>query len=117
MSPGSVGRHSNSSWVRALDAGTLNCANSAKAPKCSGASSAVIDFTGTFIAAGLAVAIIPGGLPGGSMRPDLTTIPLHGVAPSHVILATRAADRSRLVAAFRRSAQDCLTGPGAETTA
>jgi DNA-binding transcriptional LysR family regulator len=61
------------------------------------------------IAAGQAVAIIPGGIPAGSLRPDLTTIPLHGVEPSHVILATRAADRSRLVAAFRKSAHDCLT--------
>jgi len=64
------------------------------------------------IAAGQAVAIIPGGLPAGSIRPDLTTIPLHGVEPSHVVLATRAGDRSRLVAAFRKSAQDCLAGPG-----
>jgi DNA-binding transcriptional LysR family regulator len=64
------------------------------------------------IAAGQAVAIIPGGIPGGGIRPDLTTIPLHGVEPSHVVLATRAADRGRLVAAFRKSAQDCLTGPG-----
>ena len=64
------------------------------------------------IAAGQAVAIIPGGVPAGSLRPDLTTIPLHGVEPSHVVLATRAGDRSRLVAAFRRSARDCHTGPG-----
>jgi DNA-binding transcriptional LysR family regulator len=63
------------------------------------------------IAAGQAVAIIPGGVPAGSIRPDLTTIPLHGVEPSHVVLATRAGDRSRLVAAFRKSARDCLTGP------
>ena len=49
--------------------------------------------------------------PSGSIRPDLTTIPLHGVEPSHVILATRAADRSRLLAAFRKSAHDCLTAP------
>ena len=42
---------------------------------------------------------------------DLTTIPMHGVAPSHVVLATRADDRSRPVAAFRRSARDCLTAP------
>ncbi len=61
------------------------------------------------IASGQAVAIIPGGLHGISLRPDLTTIPLHGVPPSQVILATRAADRGRLVAAFRRSALDCLT--------
>jgi DNA-binding transcriptional LysR family regulator len=64
------------------------------------------------IAAGQAVAIIPGGLPTGANRPDLTTIPLHGVEPSHVVVATRADDRSRLVAAFRKAAQDSLTGPG-----
>jgi len=63
------------------------------------------------IAAGQAVAIVPGGLPAGANRPDLTTIPLHGVEPSHVVVATRAGDRGRLVAAFRRAARDCLTGP------
>jgi DNA-binding transcriptional LysR family regulator len=69
-----------------------------------------IDDKNELVAAGRAVAIIPGGLYHGSIRPDLTAIPLHGVEPGHVILATRAADRSRLVAAFRKSAQDCLTG-------
>ena len=64
------------------------------------------------IASGQAVAIIPGGVLTGSPRPDLTVIPLHGVTPSHVVLATRAGDRSRLVAAFRKSAQAHLTGPG-----
>jgi DNA-binding transcriptional LysR family regulator len=64
------------------------------------------------IAAGQAVAIVPGGLPAGANRPDLTMIPLRGVDPGHVVLATRADDRSRLVAAFRKAAQDCLTGPG-----
>jgi DNA-binding transcriptional LysR family regulator len=72
---------------------------------------AAIEDKNELIASGQAVAIIPGGIPGGGIRPDLTTIPLHGVAPSHVVLATRAGDRSRLVAAFRRTAQDCLTGP------
>jgi len=62
------------------------------------------------IAAGQAVAIIPGGI--FSPRPDLTTIPLHDVEPSRVVLATRADDRRRLVAAFRKSAQSLLTGPG-----
>ncbi len=57
------------------------------------------------------MAIIPAGVRD-SFRPDLTTIPLDGVEPSHVVLATRARDRSRLVAAFRKSTQDCLTGPG-----
>jgi DNA-binding transcriptional LysR family regulator len=63
------------------------------------------------IAAGQAVAISP-GLRGDSLRPDLTTIPLEGVEPSHVVLATRADDRNRLVAAFRKSAQAHLTGHG-----
>jgi DNA-binding transcriptional LysR family regulator len=62
------------------------------------------------IAAGQAVAVIPAGVAIGSPRPDLTTIPLDGVEPSHVVLATRAGDRSRLVAAFRKCAQALLTG-------
>jgi hypothetical protein len=57
------------------------------------------------------VAIVAAGLRGSSLRPDLTTIPLDGVEPSHVVLATRAGDRSRLVAAFRKCAQAHLTGP------
>src|SRR5438309_806535 len=56
------------------------------------------------IAAGQAVAVIPAGVAVGSPRPDLTTIPLDGVEPSHVVLATRAGDRGRLVAAFRKCA-------------
>jgi DNA-binding transcriptional LysR family regulator len=62
------------------------------------------------IAAGQAVAIIPAALHVSGIRSDLTTIPLHGVEPGHVVLATRADERSRLVAAFRKSAQACLTG-------
>ena len=58
------------------------------------------------IAAGQAVAIVPGGAYQGQFRPDLTTIPLHAVAPAHVIVATRADDKNRLVAAFRKAAQD-----------
>jgi DNA-binding transcriptional LysR family regulator len=62
------------------------------------------------IAAGQAVAITA-GVPGGhSLRPDVTTIPLEGVEPSHVVLATRANDRSRLVAAFGKVARTHLTG-------
>jgi DNA-binding transcriptional LysR family regulator len=62
------------------------------------------------IAAGQAVAVVPAGLHSGGLRSDLTTIPLPGVEPSHVVVATRAAERSHLVAAFRTSAQDCLSG-------
>jgi DNA-binding transcriptional LysR family regulator len=72
---------------------------------------AAIEDKNELVAAGQAVAIIPGGLPADSIRPDLTTIPLDGVDPSHVVLATRADDRSRLVAAFRKAAHDCLPAP------
>ena len=61
------------------------------------------------IAAGQGVAIIPAS--DHNLRPDLTTVRLHGVEPSQVVLATRADDRNRLVAAFRAYAQSCLTGP------
>lgn len=60
------------------------------------------------VAAGQAVAVIP-AVPGGTvLRTDLTTVPIEGVEPCHVVLATRAGDRSRLVAAFRRIAETRL---------
>lgn len=65
------------------------------------------------IAEGAAVAIVAVGNDARSPRPDLTAVPLHGVEPSHVVLATRAGDRNRLVAAFSKSAQALLTGPRA----
>ncbi|KUL47594.1 hypothetical protein ADL28_32525 [Streptomyces violaceusniger] len=46
-----------------------------------------------------------------ALRPDLTSIPLDGVDPAHVVLATRADDRSRLAAAFRKYAQTHLSRP------
>jgi DNA-binding transcriptional LysR family regulator len=64
------------------------------------------------IAAGQAVAIVAAGLRADSLRPDLTTIPLYGVEPSHVVLATRAGDRRRLLAAVGKALQAHLTGPG-----
>ncbi|MEV5875239.1 LysR family transcriptional regulator [Streptomyces sp. NPDC052101] len=57
------------------------------------------------------VLAITAGVPGVHIRPGLTTIPLLGVAPSQVALATRADDDGRLLAAFRRAAQSLLTGP------
>jgi DNA-binding transcriptional LysR family regulator len=63
------------------------------------------------IAAGHAVAI-SADIHGKGLRPDLTTVPLEGVEPSHVVLATRSDDRSRLVAAFRKAAQNHLSGSG-----
>jgi hypothetical protein len=41
----------------------------------------------------------------------VTTVPLDGVEPSHVVLATRAGDNNRLLAAFRKAAEAHLTGP------
>jgi len=63
------------------------------------------------IAAGQAVAIVSVGLRAESLHPDLITVALDDVEPSHVVLATRAGDRSRLVAAFSKAAHECLTGP------
>ncbi|MDI3424096.1 LysR family transcriptional regulator [Streptomyces luteolus] len=63
------------------------------------------------VAAGDAVAISPAGATATHSRPDLTTIPLEGVEPGHVVLATRADDRNRLVTAFRTAAQAHCTAP------
>ncbi len=63
------------------------------------------------VAAGDAVAISPAGAVATNNRPDLTTIPLEGVEPGRVVLAVRADDRSRLVTAFRATAQTHLTSP------
>ncbi|MEV5571138.1 LysR family transcriptional regulator [Spirillospora sp. NPDC052269] len=56
------------------------------------------------IASGEAIAVAAGNH-GSGLRPDLTAIPLEGVEPSQVVLATRADDNSRLVATFRKCAQ------------
>jgi len=64
------------------------------------------------IADGQAVAIVPAGEHTSRLRPDLTTVPLRDVEPSHVVLAARAGDHSRLVAAFRKCAEAHLLGPG-----
>jgi DNA-binding transcriptional LysR family regulator len=45
------------------------------------------------------------------LRPDITTVPLEGVDPGQIVLASRAGDRSRLVAAFRELAEVHLTAP------
>lgn len=62
------------------------------------------------IAGGQAVAIVPANAPIAAVRPDLTTVPIEGIEPAHVVLATRAGDRDRLVTAFRACAQAHLTG-------
>ncbi|NKQ55128.1 LysR family transcriptional regulator [Amycolatopsis sp. K13G38] len=61
------------------------------------------------IASGEAIAIVPIDKHFSGGRADLTTVPLEGVEPSHVVLATRAGDRGRLVADFRKIAEAQLT--------
>ena len=57
------------------------------------------------VATGEAVSIVPMAGNGRALRPDLTVIPLVDVDPSHVALAVRADDRSRLVAEFAKIAE------------
>jgi DNA-binding transcriptional LysR family regulator len=45
------------------------------------------------------------------LRPDITTVPLEGVEPGHIVVASRAGDRSRLVASFRRLAATHVPRP------
>lgn len=61
------------------------------------------------VAAGEAL-VVTAYQPGAPLRPDVTAVPLHGVEPSQVALATRTGDHSRLVSAFRKVARACLTG-------
>jgi DNA-binding transcriptional LysR family regulator len=62
------------------------------------------------VASGQALAIVPLGVGTAVFRTDLTLVPLRGVDPSHVVLATRAGERGRLVTAFRSYAEALLTG-------
>ena len=62
------------------------------------------------VASGLAVAVTT--VLHEALRPDITTVPLEGVELGHIVVASRAGDRSRLVAAFRRLAATHLTAPG-----
>jgi DNA-binding transcriptional LysR family regulator len=67
------------------------------------------------VAGGQAVAVIPASAPIESLRPDLTTVPLEDVEPSHVVLATRAEDHRSLTTAFRSYAAAHLDGYGEPT--
>lgn len=63
------------------------------------------------IASGESVAITPASIGDTGLRPDLAIIPLEGVEPSHVVLATRPGTPNRLLAAFIKYAQAHITGP------
>jgi len=62
------------------------------------------------VADGRAVAILPAGDKRSTLRDDLTSIPIVGIEPCRVVLATRKNERSHLVKAFRRSASERLRG-------
>lgn len=61
------------------------------------------------VAAGEAVVVAAGA--SARMRPDLVAIPLVGVEPSHVVLATRSGERNRLIADFASLAEEHITSP------
>ncbi|GAA2722818.1 MULTISPECIES: LysR substrate-binding domain-containing protein [Streptomyces] len=63
------------------------------------------------IASGQAVALVPAGARTTNRRPDLVTIPVRGVEPGQVVLATRAGDHRGLITGFRTAALTHLTRP------
>ncbi|MFC4086110.1 LysR family transcriptional regulator [Amycolatopsis samaneae] len=79
-------------------------------PAPAGPAMNALDDTWEFVAAGDAVAVTFLSH-GHTVRPDLTLVPLRGVEPSHVALATRADDEP-LVSEFRRCAVTHLTPRG-----
>ncbi|MFD2421089.1 LysR family transcriptional regulator [Amycolatopsis pigmentata] len=68
-----------------------------------------LDDTLEFVASGDTLAIATASHAQGP-RPDLALVPLHGVAPSTVVLVTRAGDSGRLVTEFRKCAAERLRG-------
>jgi DNA-binding transcriptional LysR family regulator len=60
------------------------------------------------IAAGQAVAILSAALRADRLHPGITSVPLEGVEPSQVVLATRAEEDGGLVASFTEDARKLL---------
>ncbi|MBM2620466.1 LysR family transcriptional regulator [Actinoplanes sp. LDG1-06] len=60
------------------------------------------------VAAGESLAVVPASPYLNRLRPDVTSVPLHGVEPSHVVIATRAQESSHLVRAFETLARTYL---------
>lgn len=60
------------------------------------------------VAAGEALTMMPDTGPDGRLRADLTTVPVEGVEPVRVVLATRAGPRSELLAGFAAHARSHL---------
>ncbi|GAA3598818.1 LysR family transcriptional regulator [Nonomuraea rosea] len=60
------------------------------------------------VADGRAIALVPADDPRATLRDDLVTIPVDGIEPCQVVVATRADDRNPLVAHFVESARSLL---------
>jgi DNA-binding transcriptional LysR family regulator len=60
------------------------------------------------VAAGEALTMMPDPGPDGRLRTDLTMVPVEGVEPVRVVLATRAGPRSDLLASFAAQAREYL---------
>lgn len=62
------------------------------------------------IAGGQAIALAPAADGNSTPRHDLTTVPVQGIEPCNVVVATRTRERNRLVSAFLETARSHLTG-------
>ncbi|BCL28963.1 LysR family transcriptional regulator [Streptomyces aurantiacus] len=62
------------------------------------------------VANGNAIGILPAGDRRSTLRADLATIPLKGIDPCEVVLATRANDHNPLITTFRQFTRTHLTG-------
>lgn len=62
------------------------------------------------IASGQTIGVIPIGDRRSSLRPDLVTVPVEGLPPSKVVIATRIGDPNPLVPEFIEAARENLTG-------
>ncbi|MEU4656386.1 LysR family transcriptional regulator [Streptomyces sp. NPDC023723] len=62
------------------------------------------------VADGRAVALVPAGDRRWALRDDLATVPVTGIDPCEVVVATRDGDHNPLVAHFRESARKLLVG-------
>lgn len=62
------------------------------------------------VADGHAIGILPAGDRRSTLRTDLVTVPVEGIEPCQVVLATHADDHNPLVAAFHNIAETYLTG-------
>ncbi|MFF8596689.1 LysR substrate-binding domain-containing protein [Streptomyces sp. NPDC015220] len=61
------------------------------------------------VADGRTIALVPSDDRRCTVRDDLATVPVEGIEPCQVVVATRSADTNPLVAHFRESAKNLLT--------